>query len=98
MPRTRRVYTCHMPAKTARIHLRIADEDKKIFEHASALYEESLTDFLVKGGRERAERMLADRTAFPMPEQDWQTFAAALDRPARFVPEVAKLFDRDRPE
>lgn len=87
-----------MPTKTARIHLRVAAEDKAIFEHASAQYSESLTDFLVKGGRERAERMLADRTTFPIPKQDWQAFVAALDRPARIVPEVAELFSRPRPE
>lgn len=85
-------------AKTARIHLRIAADDKKMFERAGSLHEESLTEFLVESGRERAERLLADRTQFSLGEADWQAFTAALDRPAEARPELAKLFARPRPE
>jgi uncharacterized protein (DUF1778 family) len=84
--------------KTARVHLRIAAEDKDLFERACSLHEESLTEFLVESGRERAERLLADRTHFVLDEADWQTFNEALDRPAESRPELAKLFTRPRPE
>lgn len=87
-----------MPTKTARIHLRIAAEDRQLFEQASSVYDESLTDFLVHGGRERAERLLADRTRFVLPADEWQAFSDALDRPAQANPKVAKLFSRPRPE
>jgi len=93
------VYTCHMStAKTARIHLRIAAEDKKMFERAGSLREETLTEFLVESGRERAERLLADRTHFVMSEADWRAFTAALDRPAEVRPELTSLLARPRPE
>jgi uncharacterized protein (DUF1778 family) len=85
-------------AKTARIHLRIAAEDKRMFEQAGFLHEETLTDFLVESGRERAERLLADRTHFGMTDGDWRAFTAALDRPAEARPELARLFARPRPE
>lgn len=84
--------------KTARVHLRIAADDKEMFERAGLLHEESLTEFLVESGRERAERLLADRTQFFLSEADWQAFTAALDRPAEARPELAKLFARPRPE
>lgn len=94
-----RVYTCHMSTtKTARVHLRIAAEDKEMFERAGSLHEETLTEFLVESGRERAERLLADRTHFALGEADWRAFAAALDRPAEARPELASLFARPRPE
>lgn len=84
--------------KTARVHLRIAAEDKDLFERAGSLHEESLTEFLVESGRERAERLLADRTHFVLSDSDWQAFITALDRPATVRPELAELFARPRPE
>lgn len=85
-------------AKTARVHLRIAAEDKELFEQARNLHEESLTEFLVESGRERAERLLADRTDFVLNEADWKAFTETLDRPAQVRPELARLFARPRPE
>lgn len=87
-----------MATKEARIHLRIATEDKALFEQARSLHEESMTEFLVESGRERAERLLADRTHFVLGDADWRAFTAALDRPAKVRPELARLFARPRPE
>jgi len=84
--------------KTARVHLRIASEDKELFERAGSLHEETLTEFLVESGRERAERLLADRTQFVLSDADWRAFTEALDRPAQARPELARLFSRSRPE
>jgi len=85
-------------AKTARVHLRIAAEDKELFERAGSLHEETLTEFLVESGRERAERLLADRTRFVLNDADWRAFTEALDRPAQVRSELARLFGRPRPE
>lgn len=63
-----------------------------------SIHEESLTEFLVEGGRERAERLPADRTQFVLDDADWRAFTAALDRPAQARPELARLFARPRPE
>lgn len=95
-----RVYTGHMEsrAKRARVHLRIAAEDKALFERAGSLHEETLTDFLVESGRERAERLLADRSLFVLDDEKWEDFVATLDRPARQRSEIAALFARPRPE
>ena len=93
------MYTSHMATtKSARIHLRIAAEDKELFEQAGSLHEETLTEFLVESGRERAERLLADRTHFALDDVDWRAFTEALDRPAQARPELARLFSRPRPE
>jgi uncharacterized protein (DUF1778 family) len=59
---------------------------------------ESLTQFLVESGRERAERLLADRTSFRVDSEAWQEIVAAMDRPAKAQPQLAKLFSRPRPE
>lgn len=84
--------------KTQRMHLRVAASDDELFRSAAAVAQESLSEFLVESGRERAERVLADRTRFVLPAAEWRAFTGALDRPAREIPEVVELFRRSRPE
>jgi uncharacterized protein (DUF1778 family) len=84
--------------KTQRVHLRVAASDDELFRSAAAMTQESLSEFLVESGRERAERVLADRTRFTLSAAQWRTFTAALDRPAREIPTVVELFRRSRPE
>jgi uncharacterized protein (DUF1778 family) len=84
--------------KTQRVNLRIDEQDRRLFDEAAAEQRESLTQFLVESGRERAERTLADRTNFLVTDEGWGAIEAAMDRPAEVKPELVKLFDRPRPE
>ena len=80
------------------MHLRVAAGDDELFRSAAAAADESLSQFLVESGRERAERVLADRTRFVLSPVEWRDFTAALDRPAREIPALVELFRRSRPE
>lgn len=84
--------------KTQRLNLRIEKDDEALFKQAALVQRESLTQFLVESGRERAERLLADRTSFSVDSGAWQEIAAAMDQPARARPELSELFSRPRPE
>jgi len=84
--------------KTSRVQLRVAPDDDALLRRAAELEGESLSEFLVESGRERAERLLADRTRFVLGEVEWKAFTEALDRPARVVPGVVDLLSRPRPE
>ena len=84
--------------KTARVQLRVAPSDDALLRSAATLSGESLSEFLVASGRERAERLLADRTQFRLDEAAWGAFTQALDRPPEINPGVAELFSRSRPE
>jgi uncharacterized protein (DUF1778 family) len=84
--------------KTQRLHLRVAARDDELFRSAAAATHESLSEFLVESGRERAERVLADRTRFVLSASEWRVFTTALDCPGREIPAVVDLFRRDRPE
>jgi uncharacterized protein (DUF1778 family) len=84
--------------KTERLHLRVGSQDSELFRRAASAQDESLTDFLVESGRERAERILADRKRFALDDQAWASFTAALDRPAEVRPAVVELLTRPRPE
>lgn len=84
--------------KTQRLNLRIDEEDRRLFDEAALDQRESLTQFLVESGRERAERLLADRTSFRVDDERWRAIEAAMDRPAEAKPELVALFSRPRPE
>lgn len=66
----------------------------KLFDRAADANRETLTQFLVAGGRERAERLLADRTRFQLSPAAWDELVAIMDREARPNPKLAKLFSR----
>lgn len=83
--------------KSARVELRVAPAEDALLRQAAELSGESLSRFLLDSGRERAERLLADRTRFVLDESAWKKFSAALDRPAEVKPGVADLFGRPRP-
>ena len=84
--------------KTARRNLRVSPADDDLFRLAAEAVGESVTDFLVESGRERAETILADRTQFALDEAAWEEFNAALDRPAEVKPAVVELMQRPRPK
>lgn len=84
--------------KTQRVNLRIEEEDEILFKRAAEVQRESVTQFLVESGRERAERVLADRISFRLGPEAWAELVAAMDRPAQARPELAKLFSRPRPD
>lgn len=83
--------------KSQRVNLRVASRDDELFRRAAAVADESLSEFLVEGGRERAARLLADRTHFVLSDDAWAAFGAALDRPAHADPALVELFRRRRP-
>jgi uncharacterized protein (DUF1778 family) len=85
-------------AKTARVNLRVAPADDMLLRQAADLLGETLSEFLVESGRERAERLVADRTRFVLDDAAWTAFHDALDRPAEIKPELRELFARPRPE
>lgn len=84
--------------KDQRVHLRVAASDDELFRTAAAAANESLSAFLVESGRQRAERLLADRTRFVLAPTQWRRFTAALDRPPREIPELVELLRRPPPE
>src|ERR1700748_2964203 len=80
--------------KARRLSLRVDDRDRALFDRAADANRETLTQFLVAGGRERAERLLADRTRFQLPPEAWEELVSIMDRDARPNPKLARLFSR----
>lgn len=78
--------------KGRRLSLRVEDRDRALFDRAADANRETLTQFLVAGGRERAERLLADRTRFQLSPNAWEELVEIMDRDARPNPQLARLF------
>jgi uncharacterized protein (DUF1778 family) len=83
--------------KSHRLNVRVDEADDALFRRAAESAGESLSSFVLRGARERSERVLADRSRFVLDEDQWAAFSAALDAPAREVPAVRALFGRPRP-
>ena len=81
-----------------RLNLRVREDDRALLELAAGYRQESLTQFLVESGRERAERVLAERSHFLLDSTSWGSLVAAMDRPAVAKPQLVDLFSRPRPE
>jgi uncharacterized protein (DUF1778 family) len=80
------------------LSLRIDPQDRALFDRAADVQHETLTQFLVESGRERAERLFADRNSFSIDSDSWRDLMAAMDRPAEARPELVDLFSRTKPE
>jgi uncharacterized protein (DUF1778 family) len=77
--------------KTQRWNMRVADDVDEIVRLAAQQTDQALTDFVVQAARVVAEDTLADRRVFRLEEAAWEEFVEILDRPARPVPELARL-------
>jgi uncharacterized protein (DUF1778 family) len=84
--------------KTGRRNLRVSPADDALFRQAADAVGESVSEFLVASGRQRAEMILADRTQFVLDPAAWTAFMTALDRPVELKPAVVDLLRRRRPE
>jgi uncharacterized protein (DUF1778 family) len=84
--------------KGRRLSLRVEDQDHALFDRAADSNRETLTQFLVAGGRERAERLLADRTRFVLAPEAWDELVTVMDREAEPNPRLARLFSRRHPD
>jgi uncharacterized protein (DUF1778 family) len=77
--------------KTQRWNMRVAEDVDAIVRLAAEQTDQPLTDFVVQAARVVAEDTLADRRVFRIDETAWDEFVEILDRPARPIPELARL-------
>lgn len=76
-------------AKRARLDLRVSPEQKHLFEEAAAVTDQTMTEFVVQSAETAAREVMADRTRFVLPPEQWAAFSAAIDREPRVLPRLA---------
>lgn len=79
------------PLKSERIDVRTTAAAKDILQRAAAAAQKNVSEFLLDAGLTAAQEALADRRVFVLDSARWRTFLAALDRPVRKKPRLAKL-------
>jgi uncharacterized protein (DUF1778 family) len=77
--------------KTRRIEVRLSDEERQLDAAAASALGESLSDFFRRAAQERAQEVLADRSAIRLDEQEARRFLDALEQPDKGT--VARLTD-----
>ena len=78
--------------KERRFQLRATAREETLIKAAAERQGVSVTDFILRAARERAEQSLANETRFVIGQAQWKEFLKALDRPAREKPRLRKLF------
>ncbi|MDQ2964451.1 MAG: DUF1778 domain-containing protein [Chloroflexota bacterium] len=77
--------------KTERIALRASVRERDLLYQASRASETTLSDFVLDAARTAAENVLADRTRFQLPVEQWTEFVELLDRPTLDRPRLRGL-------
>ena len=77
-----------MTTKAERIDLRVPSEFKNLVTEAATAAGMSLSAFISSAAQEAAERVMRSRQVVMLSERDGERFLAALDRPARPVPDA----------
>lgn len=75
-----------------RFQLRATAAEEELIKVVADRQGVSVTEFILRSARERAEQALADQTRFVLDDRQWKAFMAALDRPAKDKPRLRKLF------
>lgn len=80
--------------KSQRINLRASQRQESLLRRAADAEDTSLTEFILRSAVTEAERVLADRQWFVVPDLQFEEFLVALDQPVR-TEKLAALFDRE---
>ena len=78
--------------KDTRIDLRIENSKKEFLVYAASMRNMKLSAFVLDSALKEAEELVANKVHFPLENHQWNVFCAALDRPAREIPQLKKLF------
>jgi uncharacterized protein (DUF1778 family) len=76
-----------MPARTAKLDLRLSPEAKRTLSEAAQVAHRSVSDF----------ETLVERQHFELSAERWAAFMAALDAPPRPLPRLKRLFREPSP-
>jgi uncharacterized protein (DUF1778 family) len=79
-------------AKSRRINFRASADEERLIRLGAEKRGEELTRFIVQSACSAAEVALADQRHFELSAVKFARFKDALDRPAKVVPALQKLF------
>jgi len=81
-------------ARTEKLDLRLSSAAKQTLRAAATAAHRSISDFVLESALARADETLADRSHFGLDAERWKAFQAALDAPARALPQLRRLLSK----
>ena len=79
-------------SRSSRIDLRATRDEERLIRLGAERRGENFTRFIVKSACNEAEVALAEQKHFSLSPDKFDLFVAALDRPAKVIPALQKLF------
>ena len=80
------------PVRRQRINFRASDSEERLIRMGAERRGENVTRFIVNSACAAAEMVLADQRQFQLSPAQFERFQRALDRPAKIIPALQKLF------
>ena len=80
--------------KEDRLELRLEPANRRLLDEAAAASSMSTSAFVLTHATEAAREVLADRTAFVLPNDRWDAFVQLLEREERPMPGLAAFLAR----
>jgi uncharacterized protein (DUF1778 family) len=84
-------------SRTRRINLRASVPQERLIRTGAESAGVTVTEFILNSACLQAEHILADKRQFVASPNQWQAFMEALDRPGKFMPQLAKFFGETPP-
>ena len=78
--------------KDDRIDLRVKRAQKNFLNYAASLRNMKLSAFVLYSAVKTAEETVTEKIHFSLSKKQWNAFSEVLDRPARKIPKLKKLF------
>jgi len=78
--------------KNDRIDIRVKKSEKAYLNYAALQRKVELSGFVRDSALKEAQEVMAEQSHFVLPEKQWKAFCTALDKPAREIPKLKKLF------
>ncbi len=88
--------TAQEPNRRHRLEVRVTPEQEALIRQAADLEHETVTSFVLATATERARRVLKTHSTVTLSNEAFDRFYAALDKPAKEIPELVELF-RSKP-
>jgi len=85
------------PCKDQRLSVRVSKSEKATLERASRSVRMTTSEFVIREALSSAEEILAERTRFTLPPEQWEAFTARLDQPPRAIPALSRLLNEPTP-
>jgi uncharacterized protein (DUF1778 family) len=82
------------PSRRHRLEVRVTPEQDALIRLAADLEESTVTAFVLDTVTTRAKRVLRQHQELVLSNEAFDRFIAELDKPAKPVPELIKLFKR----